>query len=181
MQINFKLSENDFIQYYLYTASHTDRIIRQKRRSRFLNSGVILIFGVYFFNKGDMFLSLYFLGAAIVMFFLYPIYMSWHFKKHYTKFVKVNYKDRFDAETSITINENSIKTFDDTGEDLVDFSEIEEIIEISDQIFIKTKNGSGIIIPKNQIENIEIFRTDLKNITQKLSIEYVSELEWKFK
>lgn len=53
--------------------------------------------------------------------------------------------------------------------------------EIKDYFFIALKTGVSIMIPKSEIIDVEAVRTELKMIAEKIGINFISELNWKWK
>lgn len=55
------------------------------------------------------------------------------------------------------------------------------IIELKEHIFLKIGVGQSIILPKDQIDNIEQLSTYLKTWASDLNIEYKNAPNWNFK
>ncbi|RYJ40158.1 hypothetical protein NU08_0914 [Flavobacterium anhuiense] len=63
----------------------------------------------------------------------------------------------------------------------VNFSNFKNISEIKDYFFIAFKTGESLMIPKDKIEDAEKLRNKLKSIAENLKIDFISELDWKWK
>lgn len=181
MTLKYTLTENDFLQQQLFTASKSGRIKKQRRKSWIINSFTILCLSYLFYQSGNNFLTYYFLGFGILFVCLFPWYLKSHYKKHYKKFIQDTYKNRFGVTVTVKFNQDCIETFDITGESKINLSEIEEIIETGEYIYLKMRTGGKLIIPKLRIDYVDRLREELKKIADKLNIKFVSYLNWKWK
>ena len=175
------LDENDYLTYQLYIASKTPRIRKTRIRSWIFTTITFALLAFLFFRSDNSFLTIYFLIAAGLSLIFFPVYSRWRYKNHYLKHIKETYKNRFGLECSLTITDDSITTQDKTGEVRINTSEIEEINEIRDFYFLKSKSGVSIIISKNKSENIETIEKAIKLLIQNKNIRHNIDLEWKWK
>jgi hypothetical protein len=180
MEFNYSLSLNDFLQYQLYTASKSKRVKIQNRKSLLLLS-VILI--------GTCFLPYHhknYIGTSIsiilipVSLILYSIYLRYHYRKHYEKFIKDVYKNKVGKMALIVFLEDHIETSDETGESKINNSNLEEINETGEYLFLKLKTGESIIFPKSKIENLDLLRTELSRISNAYHLNSNVDLNWKW-
>jgi hypothetical protein len=77
--------------------------------------------------------------------------------------------------------ETAIETYDITGEAKINLTQIENVTEIVDYFYLKMKSGGHIIIPKYKINNSSEVREKLKALCDKLSIDFITDLNWKWK
>jgi len=175
------LDEQDYLTYQLYTASKTPRIKKARVRSWVFTTLTFVILAFLFYKSDNSFLGHYFLIAAGLSLILFPIYSRWRYKNHYLKYIKETYKNRFGVECSVNINDESISTQDKTGEAKINTSEIEEINEIKDYYFIKSKSGVSLIIPKNKSNNLENIENAIKSLVRNKGITHNIDLDWKWK
>ena len=181
MKIQYTLNENDFLEHQLFTASKTERINKQRRKSWIMVTFSFFAFSVLFFNKENKSLIYSFLGFGIISLIFYPIYQRNHYKRHYLNFIKETYKNRFNETATLLFDEDYIETNDLSGETKIKYSALEETNEIKDYYFLKLKTGGSIIIPKSRIDNIEIFKLQLNSISEKYNLKNNVELNWKWK
>jgi hypothetical protein len=173
------LDENDFITQLLFSASKSKRIKYKRKRGWLILVIGALCFGCLFLSTGNTFGEYYSFAAAIVFLIFYPLYERWYYKRHYTKFVKETYKNRIGIPCEMELDNKLITTSDKTGEAKLNISEIEEIYEIADYIFIKFKINSSLIIPKAKVE--KSFIEKIENIAHLQSIPILKELDWHWK
>jgi hypothetical protein len=181
MTLKYSLDLNDYLQFQLYTASKSKRIKNKRLKSLLIVMGMFLMLAVLFFQKDETVLMYYFIGCSVLSLIFYPLYLRNHYKKHYQRFIAENYKFRFNEECVITFNENTIETIDRTGESKINVSEIEEIAEVNNYIYLKMKTGGALIVCKDKVENPHKVREFFKTLTQSLKINYDTELNWKWK
>jgi hypothetical protein len=181
MKIQYTLNENDFLEHQLFTASKTERINKQRRKSWIIVTFCFFALSLLFLKSENKFLLYYFLGFGIISLIFYPLYQRNYYRKHYMKSIKETYKNRFNELTTLIFDEDYIETNDLSGETKIYYSGFEEINEIKDYYFLKLRTGGSIIIPKIKIDNIENFKIELKNISEKYHLKNNVELNWKWK
>ena len=76
-----------------------------------------------------------------------------------------------------------IVTKDKTGEAKINTSEIEEINEIKDFYFLKSKSGVSLIISKMKTSprDLEVVTKALEELVAKNGIKHNVELDWKWR
>ncbi|WP_144716303.1 YcxB family protein [Flavobacterium anhuiense] len=96
--------------------------------------------------------------------------------------MKENFKNRIGVASKLLFKEDVLEAFSkDIGSSELNFSGFENISEIKDYFFIALKTGLSIMIPKSEVKNIEALRDELKMITEKKGISFISEFDWKWK
>ncbi|MBB4800546.1 hypothetical protein HNP37_000585 [Flavobacterium nitrogenifigens] len=182
MELNYSLTENDYLQQQLYLASKSKLIEKQRKISRLLVFVLLLVIGLLFFITKNMFLAYYFGIASIICFLLFPFYLKKYYYKLFKKYVNENFRNRIGIVSKIIFKEDTLEAFSEgIGNSVINFSVFENISEIQEYIFIGLKTNSNLIIPKNGIENVAVLREELKKICNKIKIEFISELDWKWK
>jgi hypothetical protein len=175
------LDENDFLTYQLFTASRTPRVKNGRIRAWGITTGCFACLALLFFQSNNEFLGYYFLAATALCATLYPFYSRWKYKKHYLKYIRDTYKNRFGEECDLEIKADSILTRDRSGESTINISEIEEINEIRDHCFVKFRTGVALIISKSKTKDIDTIISDLKGIATRLGIQYNDQPDWRWR
>jgi uncharacterized membrane protein len=181
MTLSYTLTENDFLQHQLFIASKTDRIKQQRKKTWLIYSAALLLLSLIFYQSGNTVMTYYFLIISIVFFCFFPIYQKNYYKNHYQKFIADTYQKRFGQTANVSLNEDCIETSDITGQTKINLTEIENTTETSDYFYVKMRTGGHLIIPKQRLDNIENVRQELKNLCSKLSIEFLDDLNWRWK
>ncbi|QNK78200.1 YcxB family protein [Winogradskyella sp. PAMC22761] len=178
MNINYQLTNSDFLEYQLYTSSKSELHKKRRFRSRIIVPIIYLLFGLYSaITNENIGLGIVFVVIAILWFSLYPKYSKWKYGRHFKKHVEENYKNRINKLVEIDLNENSVNVKDFTSESKINGNELKELIETKDHFFIKLTTDLSLIIPKHSIEN----QTEFKKCVTELGAEYVDELNWEWK
>jgi len=181
MKLTYSLGENDFWQYHLYVATKSERIKSQRTRSWLLVSSVFLLLSLLFLLNDNSDMVYLFLFLALASFIFYPFYVRMTYKNHYKKFVTENYKNRVGLPVVISFTDDAILSSDRTGESTINLSELESICETGAYFYPKLKTGGHLVIPKSGIESIPATKEFLKQICRKFSIDFIEELNWKWK
>lgn len=182
MELNYSLTEDDYLQQQLYLASKSKLIKKQRKTGRILVLMILLLIGFLFYEINNLPIVYYFGGASIFCFCFFPIYLKIYYKRFFRKYVKENFKNRIGVTSKLLFKEDVLEVFSkDIGSSELNFSGFENISEIKDYFFIALKTGLNIMIPKSEVENVEALRDELKMITEKKGISFISELEWEWK
>ncbi len=174
------LDKNDFLTFQLFTASKTPRVKKSRIRGWIYTTVTLLCLTFLFYRSNNEFLGTYFLIASGLSLTLYPIYSRWRYEKHYSKYVDDTYKTRFGEQSSMEITEDTIITKDKTGEVRINKGEIEEINEIQDYYFLRTKSGVSLIISKIKTDDIENIKSEIKSLVDK-GVKHNIELNWRWR
>jgi len=178
MTLTYNLTEEDYLNHQLFMASLSDRVKAQRRRSRLIWFIVFFSLALLSYQRKDSFLTYYFLGFAIFYILFHPLYSRWLYKRHYKKNVAETYKNRFDKNSTITIDSEQIHDIDETSETKISTSEIEKTYETSKYIFLKLKSGLTLIIPKFKVQNLDLVIQELKAIANMRQADYIEMLNW---
>jgi len=182
MELNYALTENDYLQQQLYLASKNEQIKKQRKLNRILVLVILLIIGFLFYINNILFVAYYFTSASIICFLLFPFYLKKFYRIVFKKYVKANFKNKIGINTTVLFIEDSLEVISKgIGDHRINFSNFKNISEIDNYFFIAFNTGESFMIPKDGIEDVEGLRTKLKGIAGNLKIEFISELDWKWK
>ncbi|MBU2020105.1 MAG: YcxB family protein [Bacteroidetes bacterium] len=176
MHIEYTLNEQDYLDFQLYTASKSIRLQKKKLRGWILLPLFSILLATYFYIQNTPGLAIYFGAIAFLAVLFYPKYFNWRHARHYKRFINANYKDRMGLKEKLEITPGYIFSKNITGEGKINITEIDQVTETSTCFFIKIASGSSFIVPKRELENLNQFKSRLKEC--KLSI--TEELEWKW-
>ncbi len=181
MIINYSLSESDMLIHQLYLASKSDRI----KKKRFLNRAIVpffyLLIAAWYFYQDKTGLGVMILCLFVAWYFLFPLWERKRYMAHYRSFIKEHFHARIGRPSSIEFKDGAIVAKDNGTESYILAGEITEIVELPQIILIKIVTGEALIIPVDDIENIDILRSYLKNIASELKIDYTAEPGWAWK
>lgn len=177
MTLEYKINEQDFLDFQLFTASKSDRINKKKRNGWIsLTLGSIII-ALYFYLGENTEMTIYFGLVAMVCGLFYPKYFKWRYKKHYKNYIQDNYSNRFGQIAYLEIGSDYILSKDKTGEGKIILSEIERVDETDDHFFLKISTGMSLLIPKRELNDIDKLRDKFKEI--ELTINDETKWTWK--
>lgn len=181
MTLTYSLDQNDFLQNQLYIAS-SSKTLKKKRKSAWLGStSALFLLSIIFLYFGNTLFFFYFLLVSILALILLPTYQRKKLKKHYSNYITENYQYRIGKIVNIHFTESDIHTQDITGETTIRLSEIENITETTDYFYIRMKTKHVLIISKLKVYNPYDVKVELQRISQKLNVDFVEDLNWKWK
>src|SRR5687768_16332003 len=153
MTLTYNLSENDYLQYLLFSATKSERIKKERKQSLITVTFSLLVISLLFYITGNKILTYYFVAIAILCLVFYPLYLRSYYKNHYQKFLDEKSQNKLDEISTITLTENSIENFEKNCESKINLSELEEINETGQYFYLTMKMGGSLIIPKAKIED----------------------------
>lgn len=176
MKLEYPIEQEDFLAFQLYTASQSERIQKKKRNGWIGTTVLFAAISVLFVVQENYPSAIYFGICTLLFGFLYPVYFSWRYKRHYNKYIGEHYQNRFGVPVVLEINEDEIFSKDKAGESRFKLSEIELVNEIGDHFFVKISTGASLIIPKAGVGDADAVRDELK----RLGLELNQMLDWKW-
>lgn len=181
LRIELSIEEDDFLAYQLYVASTSERIKKNRRKSRTIIPLLYLAFSILLFFMDDRTtMGIVFFSIAVIWYLGYPYYTAWKYKRHYHAFIREHYQRRFGEKAVLMFESGRIYSQDAASEGWVNVTELDEIVEISSHLFLKLKSGMGFILPKQRIKEQEVLIPYLRKLTNRLQIPYHQELGWKW-
>jgi len=177
MELEFKITEQDFLDYQLFSASQSARIQKRERNGHIgLTVGFLLTALYFFFVSDDLTMAIYFGICGLLNFFFYPKYFKWIYKKYYKKYGREVYSKRFDKIVHIDFKDETIISKDFTGEGKYFIKEFENTSETSQHFFIKHSAGVSLIIPKRELKDINEVRSRITALG--ISINDYKDWKW---
>lgn len=108
-------------------------------------------------------------------------YLKWFSRIRLKKYVDSVYLKKCGIITNIKFEEDHILTSTSIIDTKLKFVGFQSISEIEYYFFITFVTDENFIIPKKHVEDISALRNLLKEIAEKRRIDYISELDWKWK
>lgn len=180
IQLTFTYSEHDYLQYYLYYASTSQQQKKALRYNRWLWTFVFLVLGACCRLWELNMTALFFVAVAIIWFLFYPYRHRARYKQHYQDHIKRTCIQNMERQNNIRIQEDMLFITDGHSETKMPITEISGIAEITDEIFITVKTAGAIILPKNQIQDLAGLKQLLTDISARVNVTYVTNLEWRW-
>ena len=178
MNLNYKLTNTDFIQYQMFSTSKSKLDNKKRFRSRILFPIILTGLAIYMLvNNENTILAVVYLSLSLLWFFLYPTYSKWRVKKYFERHVAENYANRIGTDVKIEFKENLISMSGLTSQSEINKTELKELIETEIHFFLKMATGLSLIIPKRAIKNQFEFKAKVTD----LGAEYVNEINWQWK
>lgn len=181
MNLEYALTEQDFLDYQMYSATKSDRINKKRQRSRMGMSLLYLSFGVFFLATQSYAFGGAFMFVSIIWYFAKPTLDKKRYENHFRGFINEQYKENFDRKVNLELTDDYIFAKEAGMESKVPVTELIEVTELKNLILIKLKKGQAVLLPKHSMERSEMLIARLKEIADKINISYVTELDWKWR
>lgn len=178
MDLNYKLKENDYLQFHLYFAKEEGKVRKEIIRGFVVWFIILSLISIVAYKGVDNpFSYLFPIGSILSLIFL-PHRLKDHLFKSYQKHSKA-YKNEFDKNVCLKIDDAHIYQISVDTEGKFKISTIEVVIETGRYFYIKLLTGC-IIIPKGEVDNINPIQHELETLSEKLNINYKLDLDWKW-
>lgn len=176
MHLRFTISEDNFLSFQLYTLSKSEKVRKKMKRGQIFAPilGLILAFNLFISNAfwPGIIMSV----LCVVIYFYYPTYHKWRMKRNFKMYIRRNYHDRFGQEEELTFMRNGVLSKNISGEGEIAKKELLDCIEISDLLLLRMKNGASLLLPKQQLSDLNVVKAEIK----KLGLPFHAELDWKY-
>ena len=176
MQIEFQLTETDYLDHQLFLVTKKERTTHKMRNTWLRLSVGSLVLAIIFYVVEMTYLTYYFLIISALAGLFYPSYLKWKYKRHFASYVRQTYHDRINETETLKFTAENIESSNKFGEAKTKISSLQEISETSNHFFIHLSPAMSFIIPKRQIADLDQLRLHL----QQLDIPIKDELEWKW-
>jgi hypothetical protein len=181
MTIEYHLDENDLLVHQLFIASQSARIKKKRSISRAIIPIAFVIVGIYYLTNADIVGLVVFVLFALLWYFFYPDWEKGHYSRHYRAFIKENFKNMIGVTTTLELNNDYILAVCNGSESKILTTQLEQIDEIPETIFVKLKTGHSFVFPKDKIENVDLLKDRLKDLATHLNVRYVVHDKWEWK
>lgn len=181
-KIIYSLTEEDHLNYQLFTASQSAQVKKTRNRNRLLVSGILLALGLIVFAVFNQIKTalVYAVGAAFT-YFVYPVYQRYLYKKNYQKFIRETYQKNIGKSAELTFLDKKLILKNSEVNSEINYSLIEKISEVPETFYLKLNSGQSVIVPKRFVGNIDEFRNFCKELASKLNIKFEELPDWKWK
>jgi hypothetical protein len=181
MTLSYQLEKDDFLQYQLFVVSKNKRIKTKRLKNwLYLSASFFFLSVMIFLNENNQ-LGYIVLICAIATCCFYPFYERKQYKKHYEAHIDDYYKSRFGQTSTIEFLEDAIRADGVTGQSSINHAAIESIIETGNYFYLQITSGSHFIIPKSKLGNTSNIKHQLKDLAVTLKIDFIEDLNWKWK
>lgn len=181
MKIEYTIDRIDFLNFQLFAASKSERILKSRKRSRILVPLVYVFLGVSLLLFSDIIFALIFIIIGFIWYFIHPLYMRRRYVKHFEKYIDENLKNRYGKVITLIFEDEYITAIDYLGESKLRIKEITNISEIPCYCIIKFSSGESLIVPTTKINNIHEFNDLIKHIATNQQIDIIVDSNWKWK
>lgn len=178
IDLKYILEENDFLQLNLYFFETEGKLKRLIYKSFVAYLLIIFILCVFLIWKYEYYIPI----ILIVFTAILSIFHSKRMKNMYLKIFKKNiksYENRFNKEVELQISDSVLSVKSVAGEFYFNLSQIDSISETIEYFIIRLKI-EAIIIPKRKLENLEVLKENFIELSRKLNVDFINDLNWKW-
>ncbi|WP_087092996.1 YcxB family protein [Elizabethkingia anophelis] len=181
MELNYKVSEQDYLQVYMYAATRNP-IIKKQRKNGLIRMIVFSIIGLcLMYSTSLISLLVYFLFVVFIFCFYFFYYERKYYETFYLKNIRTNLKNKIGLNSKVVFGLHDIILTEPNTESKFNYSNIELIEEIKDYYYLKMITGERFILPKNAIQNPKEFNEVISRLTKDNHIPLQQELNWKWR
>jgi len=166
MQIQFKLTEEDFLNFNLYHVKHSKTATRALRLQQFLIPLLYVLAAFIFSMIGDMpflFLLVPFLVLSVVWIFLAPKFFYSSVMRNVKKMLKEGKAGGITGNYTMTLTEEGLAESTPIEEKKTRWDGITSFQEDDDYFYLYNSAVSAYILPKRALKNIGDIRALLQS------------------
>lgn len=166
MELNYKLTEADYIDFNLYHAKNSKTVRKQILMQRLLVPVVYIVLAYlasYFLDVPFLILFVPFLIMGILWFFFYPAYFYRLIKRNATKMMREGKNEGVLGAHKMIFTQHGLREISPKGEVSISWSGIESFGEGDAGFYLYNSGMSALIIPKKELGNSEKIRGLLKD------------------
>lgn len=166
MQINYSLTEEDYLNFNMFHIKNSKTAINAMKKQRFLPPILFLILSFVFSAAGDvsflgMFITFFLISILWVIF--YPKYFYSYVIRNTKKMVKEGKNGDLLGNHTMMMTKEGIVDSTSIGETKVNWSGMMNFKEDNDYFYLYNSSISAYIIPKRELKDIEKIRNYLKS------------------
>ena len=156
MEIDYSLTEDDFITFQMYSSGESAQQRKKRRRRRFLVPILYSLIAVYFFSSQEPVIAGFFLAFSAVWLFLFPVYSRWQHRRYFRAYIKENYRSKIDGKTILRLEDEGLHSSGCDSEGTLKYSGVDELIELESLYLIRLKQAMTLLLPRERIEATQL-------------------------
>lgn len=166
MEINYNLSEEDYLNFNMFHAKNSTAVRRALNLQRFLTPIIFIILSFVLSKVGGIhFLGVFipFLVVSILWIIFYPKYFYSYMIRNTKRMINEGKNDGLLGEHQMILSEEGIIDSNSNGETKVTWSGIKTLSEDKHNIYLYNSSVSAYILPKRALDDVEKIKTFLKS------------------
>ncbi|MBS7566285.1 YcxB family protein [Mucilaginibacter sp. Bleaf8] len=180
MKFSVTYTQEDLLNNYLFVASKSDRMKRNRRKSWLLLVLFFVVAAITSYVGEDMYMMWGSIIAGLVLLLLYPSFQKLTYRRHYNKFANDRYNSLKDILYDFTITDDQIISESKIGNVIINTSQVESITETGNYFFIALSSKDVITLPKHSVD-VHALSAQLTEMAQKHGLAICQELNWRWK
>ena len=156
MELNYKITEQDYIDFNVFHAKNSKSVQKQVTTQRVLVPImyiVLAILAAVFLDMPFLVIFIPFLLVGILWYLYYPAYFYRLIKRNSTKMMREGKNDAVTGLHKMIFTNEGLREISPKGEMTVSWSGIEEISEGETGFYLYNSGMSALIIPKKELSN----------------------------
>ncbi|MEO7047392.1 MAG: hypothetical protein ABI091_18965 [Ferruginibacter sp.] len=175
MFLNYKLDENDFLLFTLYDFKKENLLKKAIIRDRLVWSRIMLVFSAVIYFDHGLKPALFILVFSAIGISFRPLKLK---NSYFNRFRKqAEFCRSMFGDCELILNDDYIEVKYEDADIKRRLTVIRSITETRQHFFIFFSVGS-IIIPKLNLNNLELVKSKLVFLAEYLKLEYISDLNW---
>jgi len=181
MTFQYIPDESDYLTYLYYVTTKSPRVQKKRTINKMVILFIYFLAGIFLYDKQGPITSAFFFILCLPTYFLYTYFEKRQYLKHFTRYIRANYKDEIGMLTTIELDDEGVTISIGESSTKMLWSDIEVFNETGSILLIQQKDQNSIVIPKQKTSNLAEVIAELKRIANIHSIPYKEELNWKWK
>lgn len=156
MELNYKITEQDYIDFNVFHAKNSKAVKKQVTTQRILVPIMYIVLSILaavFLDMPFLVIFIPFLLVGILWYLYYPAYFYRLVKRNSTKMMREGKNDAVIGLHKMIFTNEGLREISPRGEMTVSWSGIEELVEGETGFYLYNSGMSALIIPKKELSN----------------------------
>ncbi len=152
MEICYSLTEDDLLNFQMYSAGESTAVKRRLMVGRFIVPVVCALLAGLFTLQGDdggVALALLLLGVLFAVWM--PSINKWQHQRHFKRHIREKCQGMLGAEASLRLEEGGMRSIAENSDGVIEYAGIESLGELDALFLIKLKQSLTILVPKERV------------------------------
>lgn len=170
MEINYSLTEDNFLTFQMYSSGESEHQKNKRMRGRIIVPIIWGLIALYFFSSNEQVLGIVFLVVSVLWLFVYPVYSKWLHVRHFKNHIKENYRGKLDVEATLRLEEDGFYSSGGDNEGTLKYSGVDELVELESLYLIRLKQPMTLLLPRERIEKSRL-EDFMKEVSKRTGLE----------
>ena len=157
-ELQFKLEEEDYLGYYMYSSTLSAQQRNRRRKIRIWTALIIGLAGFGLIIAHFVWIGVAVLSVAVLWYSLYTPFRRWSKKRSFRNYIRENLREKVGRDVTARLEKDAVVCTDVMGDQNLMYSGASEIVELPGQVIVRFRQGMVLILPRRGVGERELQR-----------------------